>query len=76
MSQPTDSPRSLTECTVAVLDHRAARAESLMNRALEQRRWNAVRYHREVVLAVQAEYQRRLAALDDVDVPVCSGQGG
>jgi hypothetical protein len=75
MSQPNETPQpplyvALAECTLDELDRRAATAEYFMNRALEQRRWNAVQYHRATMLAVQEECDRRLDAL--VDAPVTS----
>lgn len=56
---------SLDTFTLDELDGRSRRAEYYMNLALEQRRWNMVRHHRGEMLAVTAERDRRVDALDD-----------
>jgi hypothetical protein len=50
--------------TLRELNQYAQRAERSMNRGLEQHRWNVVRAHRNTMLAVDAERQRRNKAVE------------
>lgn len=61
---PSDSKVSLAHFDLKDLDRRAHRAERLMNHAMDQGRWPAASHHRSQMLAVEAELQRRLKALD------------
>ncbi|MBB5159568.1 hypothetical protein [Saccharopolyspora phatthalungensis] len=56
----------LNQCTMEELDDRSRRAEHHMNIALEERRWNLAQRHREEMLAVAAECDRRLKELDEL----------
>ncbi len=49
------------QCSLEELDNRDRHAEECMNRALDQREWIAVRRYRDDMLAVRAEFYRRLA---------------
>lgn len=50
----------LHQCTEEELDNRVRRAEHHMNLALEERRWKLAQRYRRELLAVAAEYDRRV----------------
>lgn len=62
-NQPSQEPSRFRNLTPRELDQCAQRAEHLMNRGLEQHRWNVVRAHRNTMLAVESERRRRARAL-------------